>query len=160
MSRKPVPLRNCCPRVVLGLLAIWFYVIFRNHTLRNNDYTENAGSHNPGALRDSKPSQNQFVVTNYCSISRSVMSDSLRSHWLQHTRLPCPSLSSRVCSNSCPLSQWYLLTISSSVTCFSPYLQSFPGSFPMSQFFTSGGLSIGASASPQSFQWIFRTDFL
>ena len=76
-----------------------------------------------------------------------VVSDSLQPHELQHTRLPCPSLSSRVCSNSCPLSQWYLLTISSSVTCFSPYLQSFPGSFPMSQFFTSGGLSIGASAS-------------
>jgi len=73
MSRKPVPLRNCCPRVVLGLIAIWFYVIFHNHTLRDNDYTENAGSHNPRALWDSKPSQNQFMVTNYCSIAQSCL---------------------------------------------------------------------------------------
>ena len=60
------------------------------------------------------------------------------------TRLPCPSLSSRVCSNSCPLSQWCHLTISFSVI---PFF-SFPalGSFPMSQLFASGGQSIGASA--------------
>ena len=70
-------------------------------------------------------------------------------HGLQHVRLPCPSLSSRVCSNSCPLSQWCYLTISFSAAPFSFCLQSFPasGSFPMSQFFTSNGQSIGASAS-------------
>ena len=69
--------------------------------------------------------------------------------WLQHTRLPCPSLSSGVCSNSCPLSQWCHPTISSSVTPFSSCPQSFPalGSFTMSQLFASGGQSIGASAS-------------
>ena len=62
------------------------------------------------------------------------MSDSLQSHWLQHTRLPCPSLSPRVCSSSCPLSQWCYLTISSSVALVSFCLQSFPasGSFPTS----------------------------
>ena len=78
-----------------------------------------------------------------------VMSNSLQSHGLQHETLPCPSLSSRVCSNSCPLNQWYYLTISSSATLFSFCLQSFPesGSFPMSQFFASGGQSIGATAS-------------
>ena len=66
----------------------------------------------------------------------------------QHARLLCPPLSPRVCSNSCLLSQWYYLTISSSVTPFWFWLQSFPasGSFSMSQLFASGGQSIGASA--------------
>ena len=85
-----------------------------------------------------------------CSLfSRSVMSDSLRPHRLQHTRLPCPSRSPRVCSNSCPLNQWCHPTISSSVAPFSSCPQSFPasGSFPMSWLFSSGGQSIGASAS-------------
>ena len=77
------------------------------------------------------------------------MSDSLRPHGLQHTSLPCPSLSPRTFSNSCPLSQWCHPTIWSSVIPFSSCLQSFPalGSFPLSQFFTSGGQSIGVSAS-------------
>ena len=77
------------------------------------------------------------------------MSNSSWPHGLQHARLPCPSLSPRVCSNSCPLSRWYHLTISSSVTPFSSWPQSFPasGSFPMIQHLTSGGQSIGASAS-------------
>ena len=77
-----------------------------------------------------------------------VVSDSFWPYGLQHARLPCPSLSSRVCSNSCPLSQWCHPTISSSVIPFS-CLQSFPasGSFPVSQLFTSGGQRIGASAS-------------
>ena len=68
---------------------------------------------------------------------------------LQHTRLPCPSLSPRVCSNSCPSSWWCHPTISSSVTPFSSCPQSFPasGSFPVSQVFASGGQSSGASAS-------------
>ena len=76
----------------------------------------------------------------------SVMSDSLQSHGLQYSRLPCPSPSPGACSNPCPLSQWCHPTISSSVI---PLLQSFPasGSFQMSQFFTSGGQSIGVSAS-------------
>ena len=75
------------------------------------------------------------------------MSDSLKSHRLQHTRLPCPSLSSGVCSTLCPLSQIYL-TFSSSVTLFSFCPQSFPasGSFLMSQLFTSGGQSFEVSA--------------
>ena len=68
---------------------------------------------------------------------------------LQHIRLPCLSLSPKVCSNSCPLSQWYNANISSSVTPVSSCLQSFPasGSFPMSQLFASGGQNIGASTS-------------
>ena len=70
-------------------------------------------------------------------------------HGLQHARLPCPSPTPRVYSNSCPLSRRFHPTISSSVIPFSSCLQSFPasGSFQMSQFFASGGQSIGASAS-------------
>ena len=78
-----------------------------------------------------------------CCCSVANMSDSLQPHGLQHARLPCTSSSPRVCSNSCPLSQWCYLIISSSVTPFSSYPQSFPasGSFLMSQLFTSGGQS-------------------
>ena len=81
--------------------------------------------------------------------SRSVVSDSLQPHRLQHARLPCPSPTPGAYSNSCPLSWPSHQTISSSVIPFSSRLQSFPvsGSFPMSQFFTSGGQSIGVSAS-------------
>ena len=81
-------------------------------------------------------------------LSRSVMSDSLWPHGLQHARPPCPSPTPRAYSNSCPSSQWCHPTISSSVIPFS-CLESFPasGSFPMSQFFTLGGQSIGVSAS-------------
>ena len=70
-------------------------------------------------------------------------------HALQHARLPCPSPTPRVCSNSCPLSHWCHPTISSSVP-FSSCLKSSPasGAFQMSQFFASGGQSIEVSASP------------
>ena len=73
-------------------------------------------------------------------------------HGLQHTRLPYLSPTPGACSNSCPLSQWYHPTISSSVVPFS-CLQSFPASrsFLRSQLFTSGGQSIGASASSSFF---------
>ena len=73
------------------------------------------------------------------------MSDSLQPHGLQNTRLPCPSLSPEVCPNSCPLNQWYHPTISSSIALLSSGLKFFPAS--VSQLFTSGGQSIGASAS-------------
>ena len=75
--------------------------------------------------------------------SRSVVSDSLRPHELQHTRLPCPSPTPRACSNSVHP------TVSSSVIPFSSHLQSFPasGPFQVNQFFASGGQSIGVSAS-------------
>ena len=86
---------------------------------------------------------------NSIQFSHSVMSDSLQPYGLQHSRLPCPSPTPRAYSNSCPSSQWYHPTISSSVIPFSSCLQSFPasGSFLVSQFFTSGGQSIGVSAS-------------
>ena len=77
------------------------------------------------------------------------MSDSLWSHELLHARLSCPSLSPRVCSNSCPLSQWCHPTISSSVSSFSSCPQSFPasGSFSVSLLSTSGVQSMETSAS-------------
>ena len=81
---------------------------------------------------------------------------------MNHTRLPCPLLSPRVCSNSCQLSQWYYLTISSSATLFSSCLQCFPeaGSFPINWLFLSGGQSIRTSASssilPMNIQGWFR----
>ena len=77
------------------------------------------------------------------------MSNSLWPHGLQNARLPCPSPTSRACSNSCPSSQWCHPTISSSVIPFSSHLQLLLalGSFPRSQFFTSGGQRIGVSAS-------------
>ena len=77
------------------------------------------------------------------------MSNSLRPHELQHARLPRPSRSPTVYTNSCPLYWWCHATILSSVAPFPYCLQSFPesGSFPMSSFFTSGGQRIGASAS-------------
>ena len=81
--------------------------------------------------------------------SRSVVSDSLLPHGLQHARLPCPSPTPGACSNSCPSSRWCHPTILTSVVPFSSCLQSFPTavSFTMSQFFSSDGQSFGASAS-------------
>ena len=88
------------------------------------------------------------------------MSNSLRPHEPQHTRPFCPSPTPGVYSNSGPLSQWCHPTISSSVIPCSSCPQSFPasGSFPMSQFFMSGGQSIRVSLQHQSFQRIFRND--
>ena len=119
----------------------------------------------------------QFFSTEPCLWSKShiricsgqfshlVMSDSLPPCGLQHARLFCPSITPGTFSNSCPLSQWYHPTTLSSVIPFSSCLQSFPasGSFPMSHFFTSGDQSIRVlefQLQHQSFQWIFRTDFL
>ena len=94
---------------------------------------------------------NLFTKQKQASVqfSHSVVFDSLWPHGLQHARLPCLSPTPRACSNSCPSSWWCHPTISSSVVPFSSCFQSFPtsGSFPVSQFFTSGGQSIGASAS-------------
>ena len=77
------------------------------------------------------------------------LSNSLRPRGLQHARPPCPSPTPGVYTNSCPLSWWCHLTISSSIVPSSSCLQSFPasGSFQMSQFFASGGQNIGVSAS-------------
>ena len=81
--------------------------------------------------------------------TRSVVSDSLRPHELQHARPPCPSPTPRVHSNSCPSSWWCHPAISSSLVPFSSCPQFLPASeyFPMNQLFAWGGQSIGVSAS-------------
>ena len=93
--------------------------------------------------------------------SRSVMSNSLWPHGLQHSRLPSPLPTLRAYSKS-SIKLVNHPTISYSVLPLSSHLQSFPasGSFPMSQLFTSGGQSIRASASASVLKRIFRTDFL
>ena len=97
----------------------------------------------------------EFVSVQF---SRSVVSDSLQPHGLQHARPPCPSPTPGAYSDSCLSSRWCHLTIWSSVGPFTSCLQSCPasGSFQMSQFFASGGRSIGVSALasflPKKFQ--------
>ena len=90
------------------------------------------------------------------------MPDSLQIHGLQHTRLLCHPVSPGVCLNSCPLSQWCYLTISSSVIPVSFGLQSFPASrsFAICWLFSSGGQSIGASASGSVLQMNIQGSFL
>ena len=88
-----------------------------------------------------------------------VMSDSLQSHRLQHDRLPCPSLSPRVCSNSCPLSWWCYTTISSSAATFSFDLPSFPASESF-QWVGSSHQVVKVIEASASVLWIFRIDFL
>ena len=104
---------------------------------------------------ENPPSQPFWNTNHICSFpisvqfSRSVVSNSLQPHRLQYTRLPCPSPIPRAYSNSCPSSRWCHPTISPSVVPFSSYLQFSPasGSSPISWLFTSGGQSIGVSAS-------------
>ena len=100
-------------------------------------------------MRGTSNSSSSSLTGTFLQFSRSVVSDSLRPHELQHARPPCPSPTPRVHPNPCPLSRWCHRTISSSVIPFSSCPQSFPasGSFQMSQLFTLGGQSIGVSAS-------------
>ena len=95
-------------------------------------------------------------------ISCSVVSDSVRPHELQHARLPCPSPTPRAYLNSCPSSRWCHPTISFSVIPFSSCLQYFPasGSFPMVSSSHQVTKVFKFQLQHQSFQWIFRTDFL
>ena len=97
------------------------------------------------------------LLASVSQLCHSVMSDSLWPHRLKQARLPCPSPTPEACSNSYPSSRWCHPTILSSVVSFSSCLQSFPasGSFQMSQFFTSGGQSIGVSvsASNEYYDW-------
>ena len=93
--------------------------------------------------------QDMLRSTSSVQFSCLVLSNSLRPHGLQHTRLPCPSPTPGAYSNSCSSSWWCHPTISASVIPFSSHLQSFPasGSFPISQLFASGSQNIGISAS-------------
>ena len=115
------------------LLKFWVWV----HNINLAVLTETIKNLNGACL---------IVVTVVQSFSRVQL---FVTHGLQHTRLPCPSSSPRVCSNSHPLSQWCHPVISASVIPFPSCLQSFPasGSFPIRQLFSSAGQSTGASAS-------------
>ena len=102
-----------------------------------------------------------IVNSSVVHFSHSVTSNSLTPHGLQDTRLPCPSSNPGACSDSCPSSWWCHPTILCSIVPFSSHLQFFPasGSFPVSQFFASGGQSIGASASASVFPMIIQDWF-
>ena len=108
----------------------------------------------PGLGRGGVGTANYWKIFSFLSqlnsvqFSRSVMSNSLWPHELQHARPPCPSSTPGIHSNSCPLSQWCHPAISSSVVPFFSCPQSLPASefFPMSQLFTWGGPSTGVSA--------------
>src|SRR5574341_1473841 len=93
------------------------------------------------------PLPSEILLVQFRSVTQ--LCQTLQHHGLKHARLPCPSPTPRAYSNSCPLSWSCHPTISSSVIPFSSRLQSFPasGSFQISWFFTSGGQSIGVSAS-------------
>ena len=114
--------------------AIWFH-----------PYAESKSKTNEQTKINKKQTEH---ISDCCYSSRPVMFNSLQPHGLQHARPPCPSPTPRACSNSCPLSHGCHPTISFSVVPFSSCLLSFPASrsFPMSQFFTTGGQNIGASA--------------
>ena len=90
----------------------------------------------------------KYIQFSSFQLSRSVMSNSLQPHELQHASPPCPSPTPGVYSNSCPSSHWCHPPISSSLIPFSSCPQSLPASesFPISQLFASGGQSIGVSA--------------
>ena len=100
-------------------------------------------------LTEAEDTKKRWQEYTEVQFSCSVMSNSLRPHGLQHLRPPCPSPTPGVYPNSCPLNWWCHPAISSSVVPFTSCLQSFPvsGSFQISQFFASGGQSIGVSAS-------------
>ena len=104
-----------------------------------------------------KAEETEIKLPISAQFSHSVVSDSLQPHGLQHTRPPCPSPTPRACSNSCTLSWWCHPTISSSVIPFSSRLQSFPAWVSSSHQVAK---VLEFQLQHQSFQWIFRTDFL
>ena len=114
-------------------------------------WTEEPAELQSWGCKESNTTEQLTLSLSLCSVefSRSLVSNSMWPHGLQHARLPCPSPTPGAYSNSSPSRWWCRPTISSSVIPFSSRLQSFPasGSFPVSRFFASGGQSIGVSAS-------------
>ena len=112
------------------------------------------------------PTSGSFQMSQFFAsvqFSHSVVSNSLWPHGLQHARLPCPSPTPGACWNSCPSSWWCHLTISSSVVPFSSCLQSFPASGSFFKWVSSShqvAKVLEFQLQHQSFQWIFRKDFL
>ena len=134
---------------------------FRRRSIVRIKGRKNCHNTNVGGLRKAKVILEKVELKKYLKwnqfssvqFSRSVVFDSLRPHESQHTRLPYPSPTPGVPSDSCPLRPWCHPTISSSVVSFSSCLQSFPasGSFQMSQLVASGGHGIGVSSSTSVF---------
>ena len=112
--------------------------------------------------RSHMPQQRSYVLQlNPVQFSCSVVSDFLWPHGLQHARPPCPSPTPRVYSNSRPLSWWCHPTISSSVVRFSSFcLSQHQGFFKWVSSLHQVAKVLEFQLQHQSFQWIFRTDFL
>ena len=125
----------------------FFYILWDQEILMSFMYSPTFLHYLKSKVKNSMPTISFSTIS--VQFSCSVMSYSLCTHGLQHARPPCPSPTSGVYPNSCPLSQWCHPAISSSVIPFTSCPQSFPasGSFPMSQLFASGGSSIEVSAS-------------
>ena len=120
-------------------MSLYLFVFLQSAYHLNNNFE---------SLSNTQTFPFSLIQFNSVQFSRSVMSDYLRPHESQHARLPCPSPTQGVYSNSCPSSQRCHPAISSSVVPFSSCPQSLPASesFPMNQLFTRGGQSIGVSA--------------
>ena len=143
---------------VQSLSRVWLFVIPRTAARQASlSITNSQSLLKLMPIESVRPSKHLILCIVKFSLFSSVQLlthvNSLWPHALQHARLPYPSPTPGACSYSCPLSQWCHPTISSSVIPFSSCLQSSPasGSFPMSQFFTSGDQSIGVSASASVF---------
>ena len=139
------------------------FTLFRPLLLLPSIFPRNRVFSNESVLCIRWPKYWSFSISSVQFSSVAQSCSTLQPLGLQHTRLPCPSPTPGAYSNSCLLSQWCHPTISSSVVPFSSHLQSFPatGSFLVSQFFTSGGQSIGVSASNEYSGLIsFRIDWL
>ena len=143
--------------LALGLLRCWNKKLWKyswpgllpHAKYSTSCYTSNTSPHIFLPLHVLNTTSSLHFYCFHPQSSHSVMCDSLWPHWLQHARSPCPLPTRGVYSNSCPLSWWCHPAISSSVTPFSSCHQSLPasGSFPMSQFFISGGQTTGVPAS-------------
>ena len=112
------------------------------------------------SLTSSKNPMRWVVFSSVQSLNRWIVSHSLGPHRLPHNRMPCPSPAPRAYSNSCPSSRWCRPTISPSVVPFSSCLQSFPASGKWVSSFHQVAEVLEFQLQHQSFQWIFRTDFL
>ena len=153
-------LASCSHAISQARILQWAAISFSKGPSLPRDGTHIAGEF----FTADPPGKSAIAWLQFSSVqfSCSVVSDSSRPHGLQHTRLPCPSPTPGACSHSCPLSQWCHPTISSSVVSFSSCLQSFTasGSFQMTWLFALGRQILEFQLHHQSFQWVFRTDFL
>ena len=170
--------RSCKARISIPLSIYWggllnpavivYVVVWRTTLLFSMEAARNHFAFPPSEPKSSSFSTSSPVlifclfVCLFVQFSHSVVSNSLRPHGLQHTRLPRPSPTPGTCSNSCASSQWCHPTLSSSVVRFSSPVQYFPasGSFPMNQFSASGGPSIGVSASASDLPMCIQDWFL